>query len=136
VLTARAAVSAALSSAGGVSLPTVVVQHADALDDCVSFHDASIVFLYLLPRGNAAVAAKLEAQLRPGSRVVCHMFRCETPHAVALHSAFLPHDVACHPCHRMPAAWDARLRETTSVSSCRPGGVDTSAFTKLFLYVM
>lgn len=77
VLTARAAVTTALSSAGSVSPPAVKVQHADALDDCVSFHDASVVFLYLLPRGNAAVAAKLEAQLRPGSRVVCHMFRCD-----------------------------------------------------------
>jgi hypothetical protein len=51
------------------------IRHADALDDAVSFEDASVVFLYLLPRGTAAIAAKLEAQLKPGTRVVCHLFR-------------------------------------------------------------
>ena len=55
------------------------------------------------------VAAKLLAELRPGSRVVTHMFR-------------------------MPAEWEGRLQGTHSVGQCRPGGVDTSAFTRCFLY--
>ena len=81
--------------------------HADALS--VSWAEATVVFLYLLPAGNARVAAKLLAELRPGSRVVTHMFR-------------------------MPKEWESRLKGMHSVGSCRPGGVDTSAFTKCFLY--
>lgn len=80
---------------------------ADALS--VSWAEASVVFLYLLPKGNARVAQKLLDELRPGSRVVTHMFR-------------------------MPAEWDARLHASHAVGSCRPGGVDTSAFTKVWVY--
>ena len=88
--------------------PLVRIVHGNALD--ADLRDATVVFLYLLPKGNARVAAKLAAELRPGARIVCHMFR-------------------------MPAEeWEPRLGGTRSVGACRPGGVDTSAFTKLFLY--
>ena len=98
--------AAAVQAAGVSSLATVV--HGNALE--LDLSSATVVFLYLLPRGNARIAAKLLAELRPGTRVVCHMFR-------------------------MHAEWEARLRDTHAVQSCRAGGVDTSAFTKLFLYV-
>lgn len=87
----------------------VTIVHADALS--VSWADASVVFLYLLPRGNARVASKLLAELAPGSRVLTHMFK-------------------------MPADWDGRLLASHAVGTCRPGGIDTSAFTKLHLYVV
>ena len=98
---------AAVDAAGVAERVTIV--EGDALQS--SWAEASVVFLYLLPRGNQRVADKLLSELAPGSRVVTHMFR-------------------------MPASWEARLRGTQSVGSCRPGGVDTSAFTKLFLYVV
>ena len=88
--------------------PLVQIVHGNALEADVS--SATVVFLYLLPKGNARVAAKLAAQLRPGARIVTHMFR-------------MP-----------PAEWEARLVGTKAVGSCRPGGVDTSQFTKLYLY--
>jgi hypothetical protein len=85
----------------------VSIVHANALS--VPLHAATVVFLYLLPQGNARLADKLEAELRPDARLVTHMFR-------------------------MPPAWAARLADTCAVGSCRRGGVDTSAFTKLYLY--
>ena len=86
----------------------VRIVHANALE--VPLHDASVVFLYLLPAGNARLSDKLLAELRPGARIVTHMFR-------------MPGD-----------AWAARCVAKRGVGACRPGGVDTSAFTKLFLY--
>jgi hypothetical protein len=86
----------------------VRIVHGNALEADLS--DATVVFLYLLPKGNARIAAKLAAELRPGARIVTHMFR-------------------------LPAEeWEARLLGTQAVGSCRPGGVDTSAFTKLYIY--
>ena len=87
----------------------VRIVHGNALD--ASLSDATVVFLYLLPAGNARLAAKLEAELPRGARVVTHMFR-------------------------MPPAWEARAAGVRAVGACRPGGVDTSAFTKLYLYDM
>ena len=98
----------AASLGDGVSHLVDIVQ-CDALS--VSWSSATVVFLYLLPRGNQLCAEKLLVDLRPGCRVVTHMFR-------------------------MPPSWDGGLVRSESVSSCRPGGVDTSAFCKLFLYVM
>jgi hypothetical protein len=66
--------------------PLVQIVHGNALEADVS--SATVVFLYLLPKGNARVAAKLAAQLRPGARVLTHMFR-------------MP-----------PAEWEARLVAT------------------------
>jgi hypothetical protein len=86
----------------------VSIVHANALG--VPLHDATVVFLYLLPQGNARLADKLVAELSPNARLVTHMFR-------------MP-----------PAEWEARLAGTRAVGACRPGGVDTSAFTKLYLY--
>ena len=84
------------------------IVHGNALEADVS--SATVVFLYLLPKGNARVAAKLAAELRPGTRIVTHMFR-------------MP-----------PAEWESRLVGTRAVGACRPGGVDTSQFTKLYIY--
>jgi len=38
------------------------------------FSEATVVSLYLLPESNALMRPLLEAQLRPGSRVVCHNY--------------------------------------------------------------
>ncbi len=89
----------------------MTIHCANALAASLADPPASVVFLYLLPAGNARLADKLLAELAPGTRVVTHMFR-------------------------MPSGWEARLARATAVGACRPGGVDTSAFTKLFLYVI
>lgn len=104
---AAAAVDAAVAERPELA-GRVRILHADALS--VSLRPATVVFLYLLPSGNAVIAAKLEEELAPGARVVSYMFR-------------------------LPAEpWAGRLVATHAVAQCRPGGVDTSAFTKLFVY--
>ncbi len=102
-----AAKAAAAVTAAGLDA-RVRITCANALE--TPLHDASVVFLYLLPAGNARLADKLLAELPRGARVVTHMFRMPSP------------------------SWDGRLRATQAVGACRPGGVDTSAFTKLYLY--
>ncbi len=68
--------SALTSSAAAGVCDRVTVVHGNALGVCL--RDATVVFLYLLPRGNARLAAKLTAELTPGTRVLTHMFRRAT----------------------------------------------------------
>jgi len=46
----------------------------DIFSDKVSFADASVVTLYLLPSLNVKLMPKLKAQLKPGSRIVSNSF--------------------------------------------------------------
>jgi len=89
----------------------VDIKHASAFD--VSIADATLVFVYLLPKGNAKLSAKLLEDLRPGARVVAYMFK-------------MPSD-----------AWDDKLVDSRGFASSRDrpsGGVDASAYNKLYLY--
>lgn len=89
----------------------VDIKHASAFD--VSVADATLVFVYLLPKGNAKLSMKLLEELRPGARVVAYMFK-------------MPSD-----------AWDDKLVKSQGFASSRDrpnGGVDASAYNKLYLY--
>lgn len=89
------------------------IEHASAFD--VSVKEATVVFSYLLPKGNAKISAKLLDELAPGSRVVTYVFR-------------MPEDT-----------WGGRLVKSEGFASSRDrpkGGVDASAFNKLYLYVV
>jgi len=89
----------------------VDIRHASAFD--ISIADATVVFVYLLPKGNAKLSAKLLKELRSGARVVAYLFK-------------------------MPEAeWSDKFVKTQSFGSSRDrpsGGVDASAFNKLYLY--
>ena len=41
----------------------------------VDVEDATVVFAYLLPKGNAKLGAKLLRELKPGARVVTYIFK-------------------------------------------------------------
>lgn len=89
------------------------IEHASAFD--ISVKEATVVFSYLLPKGNAKISAKLLDELAPGSRVVTYVFR-------------MPED-----------AWGGKLVKSEGFASSRDrpkGGVDASAFNKLYLYVV
>lgn len=89
----------------------VDIKHASAFD--VSIADATLVFVYLLPKGNAKLSVKLLEELRPGARVVAYMFK-------------MPSD-----------AWDDKLVDSRGFASSRDrpsGGVDASVYNKLYLY--
>ena len=51
----------------------VRVEEASAFDASAS--EATVVFSYLLPKGNAKLGAKLLRELKPGSRVVTYLFK-------------------------------------------------------------
>ena len=77
--------------------------------------EATVVFVYLLPKGNAKISKKLMRELKPGTRVVTYVFR-------------LPRD-----------EWDEHLETVEAVSSTRDRGektpgVDTGSFNKVFRY--
>jgi|TARA_B100000003_G_scaffold198111_1_gene202720 hypothetical protein len=91
----------------------VRVELASAFD--VDVEDATVVFAYLLPKGNAKLGAKLLRELKPGARVVTYIFK-------------MPEET-----------WGGRLVRTESFESTRArssGGVDTSAYNRLYLYVV
>ena len=67
----RIAESVANAKAAGVE-DLVRFIEMDATKADVS--EATVVTLYLLPESNALLRPKLEAQLKPGSRVVCHNY--------------------------------------------------------------
>ena len=74
-----------------------------------------MVFVYLLPKGNAKISKKLMRELKPGTRVVTYVFR-------------LPR-----------REWDEHLETVEAVSSTRDRGektpgVDTGSFNKVFRY--
>ena len=74
---------------------------------------ATVVFVYLLPKGNRKISRKLMRELAPGTAVMTYVFR-------------LPAD-----------EWDEYLEETKAVSSTRERskvGVDTSVYNKIFMY--
>mmetsp|Transcript_40563 Transcript_40563/g.96383 ORF Transcript_40563/g.96383 Transcript_40563/m.96383 type:complete len:93 (+) Transcript_40563:478-756(+) len=50
----------------------VQILEGDLMETSVA--EASVVFIYLLPRGMGEVAAKLERELQPGARVVTYLF--------------------------------------------------------------
>jgi hypothetical protein len=52
----------------------VSIKHMDAFD--VDLRSASVVFLYLLPKGNRSLSSKLRRELAPGTRIVTYIFRC------------------------------------------------------------
>lgn len=77
--------------------------------------EATVVFVYLLPKGNAKISKKLMRELKPGTRVVTYVFR-------------LPR-----------REWDEHLETVEAVSSTRDRGektpgVDTGSFNKVFRY--
>lgn len=91
----------------------VRVERGSAFDADVG--EATVVFSYLLPKGNARLGEKLLKELKPGTRVVTYMFK-------------MPEN-----------EWGSRLVKTESFASSRErasGGVDSSAFNKLYLYVV
>jgi hypothetical protein len=91
----------------------VRVEEASAFDASAS--EATVVFSYLLPKGNAKLGAKLLRELKPGSRVVTYLFK-------------MPEET-----------WGEKLTRVESFASSRErasGGVDSSAFNKLYLYVV
>ena len=91
----------------------VRVEEASAFDASAS--EATVVFSYLLPKGNAKLGAKLLKELKPGSRVVTYLFK-------------MPEET-----------WGEKLTRVESFASSREraaGGVDSSAFNKLYLYVV
>ncbi|KAK3241993.1 hypothetical protein CYMTET_48289 [Cymbomonas tetramitiformis] len=51
----------------------VEIVHGNAFD--VNLQSATVVFLYLLPKGNRKLTQKLLDELRPGCRVVTYIFR-------------------------------------------------------------
>ena len=76
---------------------------------------ATVVFVYLLPKGNANISRKLMRETRPGTTVVTYVFRL--------------------PRHE----WDSHLETVESVSSTRDRGektpgVDTGSFNQVFRY--
>jgi SAM-dependent methyltransferase len=91
----------------------VRVEEASAFDASAS--EATVVFSYLLPKGNAKLGAKLLKELKPGSRVVTYLFK-------------MPEET-----------WGEKLTRVESFARSRAraaGGVDSSAFNKLYLYVV
>jgi tRNA A58 N-methylase Trm61 len=51
----------------------VTIIQGDLMEVDVS--EASVVMLYLVPKGMQRVAEKLKKELKPGARVVCYLFR-------------------------------------------------------------
>ncbi|CAD7698827.1 unnamed protein product [Ostreobium quekettii] len=84
----------------------VTIIHGDAME--TGLDDATVVYLYLKPEGLAALVPKLEDELRPGTRVVSYMFR-------------IP-------------GWDDHMVEVRATTSEKPGRVDVSNVSRLFLY--
>ena len=78
-----------------------------------SLMSATVVFVYLLPKGNRKISRKLMRELAPGTTVMTYVFR-------------------------LPAEeWDEYLEETKAVSSTRDRakvGVDASVYNKIFMY--
>mmetsp|Transcript_20870 Transcript_20870/g.34936 ORF Transcript_20870/g.34936 Transcript_20870/m.34936 type:complete len:244 (+) Transcript_20870:255-986(+) len=83
----------------------VQILHQDVFEVDVS--EATVVFLYLLPKGNQSVAKKLLAELRPGTRIVTYIFK-------------------------MDATWVPYLEKVQPVSSS--ANIDTTHLSKLHLY--
>lgn len=78
-----------------------------------SLRSATVVFVYLLPKGNRKISRKLMRELSPGAVVMTYVFR-------------LPSE-----------EWDAHLEGTKAVSSTRERtktGVDASSYNKIFMY--
>ena len=102
-----------LAEEAGVSdRVTILTQNAV---ETSGLEDATVVFVYLLPKGNAKISRKLMRETRAGATVVTYVFR-------------LPRD-----------EWDEHLETVESVSSTRDRGektpgVDTGAFNKVFRY--
>lgn len=88
------------------------IELASAFDVDVSA--ATVVFAYLLPKGNAKLGEKLLRELKSGARVVTYIFK-------------MPEET-----------WGERLVRTESFESsrARSSGVDTSAYNRLYLYVV
>jgi len=105
---AAARATAAVEHAGLSHLVSVTV--GNALDTPLA--PATVVFLYLLPKGNARLSAKLQRELA---------WPCTGGRARVVTSLF-----------KMPSPWQPSAQG--GVGSTRPGGVDTSAFTKVYLY--
>lgn len=81
----------------------------------VDASEATVVFSYLLPKGNARLGEKLLRECAPGTRVVTYVFK-------------MPDE-----------EWGERLVKSEAFSSTRErksGGVDASAYNKLYLYVV
>lgn len=75
--------------------------------------DATVTFVYLLPKGNAKVSRKLMRELKPGTLVMTYVFRLPADH------------------------WDAHLERVEAIKSTRDrasGGVDASAYNKIYAY--
>jgi precorrin-6B methylase 2 len=102
-----------LATEAGVSdRVTILAQNAVKT---TGLEKATVVFVYLLPKGNAKISRKLMRETRPGTTVVTYVFRL--------------------PRHE----WDSHLETVESVSSTRDRGektpgVDTGAFNKVFRY--
>jgi precorrin-6B methylase 2 len=102
-----------LATEAGVSdRVTILAQNAVRT---TGLEKATVVFVYLLPKGNAKISRKLMRETRPGTTVVTYVFRL--------------------PRHE----WDSHLETVESVSSTRDRGektpgVDTGAFNKVFRY--
>jgi len=88
----------------------VEVVCGDALAQDFRIVGASVVFLYLLPKGLAAVGARLLRALPQGARVVSFLFK-------------IPGE-----------EWEALREETVGVTSGAPGKMDVSGVSKLHLY--
>lgn len=75
---------------------------------------ATVVFAYLLPKGNAKLSRKLMRDMTPGARVATYIFR-------------LPKD-----------RWDEHMETSRAFGSTRERGegkgVDASSFNKIFIY--
>ena len=102
-----------LAEEAGVS-DRVTILTQNALETS-GLEDATVVFVYLLPKGNAKISKKLMRETRAGAAVVTYVFR-------------LPRD-----------EWDEHLETVESVRNTRDrgvktSGVDTSAFNKVFVY--
>ena len=82
----------------------------DALAQDFRSLGASVVFLYLLPKGLAEVGARLLRDLPAGARVVSFIFKVPG------------------------AAWEALREDTVRVTSGVPGKMDVSGVSKLHLY--
>ena len=100
---------AAARAAGVEHLVTIV--EGDAMRPDISYAPATVVYLYLLPRGLEPLGAKLRRELRPGTRVVSYLFR-------------------------LPASWAGwtALEAAVAVASPRAGAVDAAFPTRLYLY--
>ena len=88
----------------------VEVVCGDALAQDFRIIGASVVFLYLLPKGLAAVGARLLRALPQGARVVSFLFK-------------IPGE-----------EWEVLREETVGVTSGAPGKMDVSGVSKLHLY--